>query len=168
MRSLYRVACQLAGGDRAEDLTQETYLKAWTHFDQFDPSTNCRAWLYRILHNTWISQWRKTRLELPVADIAEVAEEPSYDWEAERLGQVLSTDVQAALAQVPENYRFAVLLADVEEFTYQEIAVAMDCPIGTVMSRINRGRRMLGRLLLERNSHQVVPPLRVVRDRGRS
>lgn len=158
----------MAGADRADDLTQETYLKAWTHFEQFDPGTNCRAWLYRILHNTWISQWRKTRLELPVADVTAVAEEPSYDWEAERLGQVLSPDVLTALAQLPEHYRFAVLLADVEELTYQEIAVAMDCPIGTVMSRINRGRRMLGRLLLERAPQPAVPPLRMVRDRGRS
>jgi RNA polymerase sigma-70 factor (ECF subfamily) len=168
LRSLYRVACQLAGADRAEDLTQETYLKAWTNFHQFDPATNCRAWLYRILHNTWISQWRKTRLELSVADVADPPPEPSYDWEAERLGQVLSVDVEAALAQLPESYRFAVLLADVEELTYQEIALAMECPIGTVMSRINRGRRMLGRLLSERTSHRVAPPLRVVRDRGRS
>src|SRR6188508_2073292 len=84
--AVYRLARQLAGSDRAEDLTQDTYLRAWTHFDQFDPTTNCRAWLCRILHNTWISQWRKSRLELPVADtdVEDVPALPSYDWEPER------------------------------------------------------------------------------------
>ena len=148
--SVYRLARQMAGADRADDLTQETFLRAWTHFDQFDPDTNCRAWLCRILHNAWISQWRKTRLELPVPDIDDVPAEPSYDWEQDRLGEDLSADMQWALERVPEAYRWAVLLADVEELTYQEIAAAMDCPIGTVMSRISRGRRMLGRLLRER------------------
>jgi len=162
LRSVHRLARQMAGPDRAEDLTQETFLKAWTHFKKFDPATNCRAWLYRILHNTWISEWRKTRLELPVADVDEVPAEPSYDWEQERLGSLLSTDVQWALDQLPDAYRFAVLLADVEELTYQEIAHAMECPIGTVMSRINRGRRMLRRLLDERREMQTAPPLRIV------
>jgi RNA polymerase sigma-70 factor (ECF subfamily) len=162
LRSVYRLARQMAGPDRAEDLTQETFLKAWAHFQTFDSSTNCRAWLFRILHNTWVSEWRKTRLELPVAEVDEVPGEPSYDWEQERLGNVLSTDLQWALDQLPDPYRFAVLLADVEELTYQEIAEAMECPIGTVMSRINRGRRMLRRLLLERRDEQTVPALRIV------
>jgi RNA polymerase sigma-70 factor (ECF subfamily) len=162
LQSVYRLARQMAGPDRAEDLTQETFLKAWTHFRTFDPSTNCRAWLYRILHNTWVSEWRKTRLELPVADIDDVPAEPSYDWEQERLGTVLSADMQWALDQLPDPHRFAVLLADVEELTYQEIAQAMECPIGTVMSRINRGRRMLRRLLHERRGAQTAPTLRIV------
>lgn len=166
LASIYRLARQLAGPDRAEDLTQETFLKAWTHFRTFDPATNCRAWLCRILHNTWISQWRKTRLELPVRDVDDVPGEPSYDWEQERLGNELSTDMQSALDQLPDAYRWAVLLADVEELTYQEIAATMDCPIGTVMSRISRGRRMLGRLLHERTVLRVSPALRIVaRDR---
>jgi len=162
LRSVYRLARQMAGADRADDLTQETFLKAWTHFRTFDPSTNCRAWLYRILHNTWVSEWRKTRLELPVADLEEMPAEPSYDWEQERLGTLLSADLQWALQQLPDPHRFAVLLADVEELTYQEIAQAMECPIGTVMSRINRGRRMLRRLLHERRGAQTAPTLRIV------
>ena len=85
LRSIYRLARQMAGPDRAEDLAQETFLKAWTHFHTFDPSTNCRAWLCRILHNTWISQWRKTRLELPVGDLDDMPAEPASDWERERL-----------------------------------------------------------------------------------
>lgn len=155
LAGVYRLARQLAGADRAEDLTQETFLRAWAHFDQFDPSTNCRAWLCRILHNAWVSQWRKTRLELPVADVEEVRTEPYYEWEDEFVRQDLSAHMQWALGQLPEAYRWAVLLADVEELTYQEIATTMDCPIGTVMSRINRGRRMLERLLQEQQSSEL-------------
>jgi len=157
LTAVYRLARQLAGPDRAEDLTQETYLRAWTHFSQFDPSTNCRAWLCRILHNAWVSSWRKTRLELQVSDVEEARSEPYYDWEDERVDQDLSADMQWALAQLPEVYRWAVLLADVEELTYQEIAATLDCPVGTVMSRINRGRRMLERLLRERQDVLLSP-----------
>jgi RNA polymerase sigma-70 factor (ECF subfamily) len=156
----------MAGPDRAEDLTQDTFLKAWARFDTFEDSGNCRAWLCRILHNTWISHWRKTRLELPVPDVGEVAPEASYDWEEQWLSGVLSSDVQWALDRLPDVYRFAVLLADVEDLSYQEISAAMECPIGTVMSRINRGRSMLRRLLRERSETQAAPTLRVVsRDR---
>lgn len=84
LTAIYRLARQMAGPDRADDLTQETFLSAWAHFDQFDATTNCRAWLCRILRNTWISQWRKTRLELPVADIEDAPAEPWYDWERQR------------------------------------------------------------------------------------
>jgi RNA polymerase sigma-70 factor, ECF subfamily len=161
LTAIYRLARQLAGPDGADDLTQETFLKAWIHFDQFDPSSNCRAWLCQILRNTWISQWRKTRLELPVADIEDVPAEPWYDWERQQTDSDLSTDMQWALDQLPDAYRWAVLLADVEEFTYQEIAATMECPVGTVMSRISRGRRMLGRLLNERRSADR-PAMRIV------
>lgn len=157
--SIYRLARQMVGTDRAEDLAQETFLKAWTHFHSFTPGTNCRAWLCRILHNTWVSQWRKTRLELPVGDLDDLPD-TGYDWERDRSGAVLSDDIQAALDQMPDTYRWAVLLADVEELSYQEIAGAMDCPVGTVMSRISRGRRMLGRLIHERRRQTT--PLRVV------
>lgn len=150
----YRLARQLAGPEKAEDIVQETFLRAWTHFDQFDPATNCRAWLFRILRNVWVSQWRKTRLELPVADVESVSLEPYYDWEGGLLAGELSADMQWALGELPEAYRWAVLLADVEELTYQEIAAVLECPIGTVMSRINRGRRLLARLVLERRSRR--------------
>lgn len=162
--SIYRLARQLAGPDRADDLVQETFLRAWAHFRTFDPNTNCRAWLCRILHNSWVSQWRKTRLELPIGDADAVPSEPSYEWEAERLRDELSTDMQWALDQLPQAYRWAVLLSDVEELSYQEIAATMGCPIGTVMSRISRGRRMLGRLLHERKGTR--PALRMVARRA--
>lgn len=155
---IYRMARQLAGPHKADDLAQETFLRAWTHFDQFDPRTNCRAWLFRILHNVWITQWRKTRLELPVPDVEEFRTEPYYEWEDDFGREELSQDMQSALAELPEAYRWAVLLADVEELTYQEIAATMECPIGTVMSRINRGRRMLERLLRERRASRVDAP----------
>ena len=150
--ALYRLARQLAGTDRADDLVQDTYLRAWKHFDRFEPGTNCRAWLCRILRNVWITDWRRTRLELPVADVEEVRAEPYYDWEGMLLGVHMSADMEWALQQLPDQYRWAVLLNDVEELTYQEIADVMDCPIGTVMSRVNRGRRMLARLLLSRRA----------------
>jgi RNA polymerase sigma-70 factor (ECF subfamily) len=166
LTAIYRLARQLAGPDRADDLTQETFLRAWAHFDQFDPQTNCRAWLCRILRNTWISEWRKTRLELPVADVEDARAEPWYDWESQRTDDDLSVDMQWALGQLPEAYRWAVLLADVEELTYQEIAATLACPIGTVMSRISRGRRMLGRFLRERRDSELPTPIRmVVRER---
>ena len=138
---VYRLACQLAGPDRADDLVQETFLRAWAHFHQFDPHTNCRAWLCRILRNTWISEWRKTRLELPVADVDEAAAE--YTWEPEAIRSDLSVDMAWALGQLPETYRWAVLLADVEELTYQEMAEELGVPLGTVMSRLARARAAL-------------------------
>ncbi|MGD9796143.1 MAG: RNA polymerase sigma factor [Vicinamibacterales bacterium] len=162
--TVYRLARQMVGTDRADDLVQDTYLKAWGNFGSFTPGTNCRAWLCRILHNTWISQWRKTRLELPVGDLNDLPQ-PGYDWEPEIAGAILSDDMQWALEQLPDAYRWAVLLSDVEELTYQEIAAAMDCPVGTVMSRVSRGRRMLSRLVSERRQDSA-PPLRIVaRDR---
>lgn len=141
--SVFRMARQLAGADRADDLTQETFLRAWTYFDRFDPATNCRAWLLTILHNVWVSQWRRTRLELPMADVPESRVEPAYEWIDVVERDELSGDVQWALDQLPGPFRWAVLLADVEELTYQEMATTMDCPIGTVMSRVSRGRRLL-------------------------
>lgn len=143
----YRIARQMAGAQAAEDLVQETYLRAWKYFDTFDPASNCRPWLFRILRNVWADRWRRPRLEIPFADKEHETLEPYYDWEGEFLGQQFSADVERALAELPVEYRWAVLLADVEELSYQEIANILSCPIGTVMSRINRGRRMLARLL---------------------
>lgn len=147
MAAVYRIARQMTDAHTAEDLVQETYLRAWKYFDTFDPLTNCRAWLFRILRNVWVDRWRKTRLEIPLPDDGRAAVEPYYDWEDGFLGEELSQGMEQALSELPDEYRWAVLLADVEEFSYQEIAGIMQCPIGTVMSRINRGRRMLARLI---------------------
>ena len=145
--ALYRLARQLVGAEAADDLIQETYLRAWKYFETFDSATNCRAWLFRILRNVWISRWRKSRLELPLAETGEEQVEPYYDWEDEFLSTEMSAVVERALSELPADYRLAILLADVEEFTYEEIARVTDCPIGTVMSRLNRGRKMLARLI---------------------
>jgi RNA polymerase sigma-70 factor, ECF subfamily len=150
--SVYRLAYHVGGADRADDLTQETFLRAWINFHQFDPRTTCRAWLFRILHNASITQWRKTRREVLVADVEDMASEPAYAWEPERTE--LSLDMRSALEQLPDANRWAVWLADVEELTYQEIAATLECPIGTVMSRISRGRRALARLLRDRPAVQ--------------
>lgn len=163
--AVYRLARQLAGPVKADDLVQDTFLKAWTHFDQFDPSTNCRAWLFRILHNSWVSQWRKTRLEFLVDDIEQVPAEPHYDWEGELVRDELPADIESALAQLPDAYRWAVLLADVEELTYQEITATLECPIGTVMSRLSRGRRMLASLLPARAGRASRAALTTEKDR---
>ena len=147
LADVYRLARQMSDENRAQDLVQETYLRAWKYFDTFAQGTNCRAWLIRILHNVWADQWRQPRLEIPLTDKEEALIEPYYDWEDEFFKDELSQDVERAFAQLPDMYRWAVLLADVEELSYQEIAQVMNCPVGTVMSRINRGRRTLARLL---------------------
>ncbi len=144
---VYQVARQLADAHTAEDLVQETYLRAWKYFHTFDPATNCRAWLLRILHNVWNDRCRHFRLEIPLPENEATSVEPYYEWEDGLIRNELSEEVGRALSELPGVFRWAVILADVGELSYQEIAELMSCPIGTVMSRINRGRRMLARLL---------------------
>lgn len=155
LAGVYRVARQMADESRAQDLVQETYLRAWKYFDTFEHGTNCRAWLLKILHNVWADQWRQPRLEFSITDTEETLIEPYYDWEDEFLKDELPHGIEDALLQLPDAYRWAVLLADVEELSYQEIAGVMNCPIGTVMSRINRGRRTLARLLRQSTESAV-------------
>lgn len=143
---VYRLARQMSDEHRAPDLVQETYLRAWKYFATFEPGSNCRSWLFQILHNVWRDHWRRSRLELPLTD-EETSIEPYYDWEDDFISDEPSPEFAQALAQVPAIYRWAILLADVEELSYQEIAQVMNCPIGTVMSRVNRGRRALARLI---------------------
>ena len=146
LADVYRLARQMSDAQRAPDLTQETYLRAWRYFDSFERGTNCRAWLFRILHNVWADQYRRAGPEVEEFEAASLSE-PGYDWEEEFLNEELSGEVEGALAQLPEVYRWAVLLADVSELSYREIAEVMGCPVGTVMSRVGRGRRTLARLL---------------------
>lgn len=152
LTDVYRFARQLSDEHRAQDLVQETFLRAWKYFDSFRDDSNCRAWLFQILHNVWRDAGRDGRLEIPFTENEEPSIEPYYDWEEEFLSNEFSAELQQALKQVPGTYRWAILLADVEELSYQEIAGIMECPIGTVMSRINRGRRTLARLLGNRSS----------------
>ena len=135
----------------AEDLVQDTYVKAFRHSGQFKRGTNLRAWLYTILHNTWRNRIRDTAREATDVDserIEELASRPDGPAELETPERVLirsTMDVvlKEALDELPDAFRQAVWLRDVEEFSYAEIAKMLDVPIGTVMSRISRGRRQL-------------------------
>ena len=143
MKDIYRTATRLVGdGTRAEDVVQEVFLQAWKSFDRFEPGTNCRAWLFKILVNTvhhHRRKWFNTRAikesEEYLAEVASAA--PAVPEKIEE------QEILASLAEVPEEFRVVLLLVDVEEFAYKEAAEILGIPIGTVMSRVSRGRRIL-------------------------
>jgi RNA polymerase sigma-70 factor, ECF subfamily len=157
--SLFSAALKLTKNERdAEDLVQDTYLKAFRFFDKYEPGTNAKAWLFKILTNTFINRYRKSLKERDILDGSEritvyqrsvsgnakrVTEAPSGD----HLDGGLSDDVQRALAELPVDFRVVVTLADLHEFSYKEIAATVECPVGTVMSRLYRGRRLLQQAL---------------------
>lgn len=143
LAELVRVASRLCGSrDAADDLVQETYLQAWRSFHRFEPGTNCRAWLYKILLFSHARQQRRqTRRPMMVA--LDAAAEAAFTADASTPDTLTASSVKAAFESLPEAYRVAVMLVDVEEFSYREAAVALDVPMGTVMSRLNRGRRLL-------------------------
>jgi len=148
---LYATALRLTRNrPDAEDLVQDTLVKALRFSDRFERGTNMRAWLSTILHNTWRNRLRdasRENVEVDSARVEEAAqqEDPAASETPEQLllRATLDADLRAALDQLPDVFRQAVWLRDVEEFSYAEIASTLDIPIGTVMSRISRGRRML-------------------------
>ena len=142
----------------AQDLVQETYLKAYRFFHRFESRTNIKAWLFTLLRNTYINTYRKASRQQQV-DFDQIApmyaatsSEPElkdHRSAEEMLGYLVQDDVKRALDALPEEYRLVVLLADLEDFAYKEIAAIIGCPVGTVMSRLFRGRRLLRKSLAE-------------------
>ena len=137
----------------AQDLVQDTYAKAFTSFHQFEPGTNLKAWLYRILTTTFINNYRKDQRrplisgseleDWQIADASSHTSNLGKSAEDEVLDNIVDKDVKDALANMPEEFRMAVYLSDVEGFSYKEIAEIMEVPTGTVMSRLHRGRKLL-------------------------
>jgi len=163
MPSLYSAALRMTRNRAdAEDLVQETYLRAYRGFDGFEEGTNLKAWLYRILTNTYINSYRAKKRRPDETELDEVEDLYLYhriggleaalagrSAEDELLERFSEAEVKEAVEELPENFRMAVLLADIEGFSYKEIADILDIPIGTVMSRLHRGRKALQKRLYE-------------------
>ena len=164
--SLYSMAIRLVfNKEEAEDLVQETYLKAYRFFNTFQKGTNIKAWLFKILRNTFINKYRKA-VNLPgevfYEDVESVNSNLSYKQESDsgeltdtleskynELGNLMEDDVKRAIDSLPIEYKEAILLSDVEELSYSDIAEITNVPIGTVKSRLNRGRKLLQKSLWE-------------------
>jgi RNA polymerase sigma-70 factor (ECF subfamily) len=161
MSSLYTAALRMTRNPSdAEDLVQETYLKAYRAFGTFQAGTNLKAWLYKILTNTFINSYRSRKRRPEQTELDDVEDLYLYrrlggleaaaagrSAEEEVLEHFTESDVKQAIEALPEQFRMAVLLADVEGFSYKEIAEILDVPIGTVMSRLHRGRKALQKAL---------------------
>jgi RNA polymerase sigma-70 factor (ECF subfamily) len=160
--SLYNMAFRLTrNAEDAEDLVQETYFKAYKHYDKFEAGTNIKAWLFRILKNSFINNYRKRQAQPPQSAFSEIEEslenlvahqdagQRIKDPEQEILDTILDEDVQKAIDALNEDYRLVIHLVDLEGFSYKEAAEILEVPVGTVMSRLYRGRRMLEQVLLK-------------------
>ncbi|MGO9451574.1 MAG: sigma-70 family RNA polymerase sigma factor [Candidatus Binataceae bacterium] len=156
--SVYSMAVRLArNADDANDLLQETILRAWRFFEQFQPGTNCRAWLMTILFNNFRNGYRRTSREQPASSAAEfehrleassLADDSKQDNpETTVAGRAMDREVESALNALPDEFRSAMLLVDVEELSYQEVSAALEVPVGTVKSRVSRGRAIMRQAL---------------------
>jgi RNA polymerase sigma-70 factor, ECF subfamily len=154
MNALYNTALKLTHHeDDARDLVQDSYLKAYRFFHQYQPGTSCKAWLFKIMKNTFINNYRKKVREPDMVDFHAV--EPFLelirdndaamvsDLESRILDKFVGDDVNRALERLPSDFRLAIMLTDMEGFSYEEVSDIMGCPIGTVRSRLSRGRKML-------------------------
>ncbi len=143
MNDIFRTASRLLQErSRAEDATQEVFLQAWKSFSRFQSGTNCRAWLYKILFHCVLHQRRKW-LRFPILKEPEEIAETAQAYQEPIPEQITDAEVLVALDKVPADFRAAVLLVDVDEFAYKDAAEILRVPIGTVMSRLNRGRKLL-------------------------
>lgn len=153
MDSLYNFALKMTGdSDDANDLIQETYLKAFRFWDKFEKGTNCKAWLFRIMKNTYINTYRKQTKEPDKVDYEDVenfyenikpSSTDSAHLEKDIYDNLLDDELSEAITSLPEDFRTVVILCDIEGYTYDEIANFIDCPVGTVRSRLHRARKML-------------------------
>jgi RNA polymerase sigma-70 factor, ECF subfamily len=153
MNFLYSFARHLTGNpDDADDLVQDTYLKAYKFWDKYEKGTNIRAWLFRIMKNSYINRYRKEVKEPNLVDFDEIQEfytslkevtNDEQDLEAKIFGGILDDDVSKALDSLPPDFKTVVILCDIEGLSYEEIADFIDIPVGTVRSRLHRGRKML-------------------------
>jgi RNA polymerase sigma-70 factor (ECF subfamily) len=153
MDSLYNFALKMTGdSDDASDLLQETYLKAFRFWDKFEKGTNCKAWLFRIMKNTYINTYRKNTKEPDKVDYEEIenfyenikpSSTDSAHLEKDIYDNLLDDELSDAISSLPEDFRTVVILCDIEGYTYDEIADFVDVPVGTVRSRLHRARKML-------------------------
>jgi RNA polymerase sigma-70 factor (ECF subfamily) len=159
MDILYNYALRMTGNaDDARDLLQETFLKAYRFWDKYEKGTNVRAWLFRIMKNTYINLYRKAVKEPDTVDYNDIQNfyniirensVDANDLQEKLFGHMLDDDVTKALESLPEEFRTVVILCDIEGLTYEEIAEFVECPVGTVRSRLHRGRKLLYAKLFE-------------------
>jgi RNA polymerase sigma-70 factor (ECF subfamily) len=149
LNDLFRTALRMIGErGQAEDVLQEVYLQAWRSFDRFEAGTNCRAWLYKILFHC-VSHQRRRWFRFPLLKETEEFLEANLAQPETVAQEVTDGEILAALDKIPSEFRSVVLLVDVEEFAYKEVAEILSIPIGTVMSRLSRGRSLLRKHLAE-------------------
>ncbi len=153
MDALFNFALRMTGdSDDANDLVQDTFLKAFRFFDKFEKGTNCKAWLFRIMKNTFINTYRKKTKEPDKVDYEDVenfyesvkpSSTDSAHLEKEIYDNLLDDEISSAIASLPDDFKTVIILSDIEGFTYDEIADFVDVPVGTVRSRLHRARKML-------------------------